>query len=164
MQDGWQDGYFATDRHKAQQVQVFLCVIVRSCFRTQFSTTTIYHTKQNTQTHTSHINLVNVLDVRVLASDLDALLNGTHSLEQRLHIMLNRIVDELVLGLRLDHAAALRAHHLNAALYVDFRIETFAIDLIEYHIDDNERSGSTDARRAMHANRTLNSHAFLIRL
>lgn len=63
------------------------------------------------------------LDVGVFASNLYALLLGPLACDQCLYIVLHRIVDELVLRLRLHHAGTLRTHHLDSALYVDFGVE-----------------------------------------
>lgn len=63
------------------------------------------------------------LDVGVLAPDLNALLLGALAGDQGLDVVLHRVVDELVLRLRLDHAGALRANHLYGALDVDLGVE-----------------------------------------
>lgn len=106
------------------------------------------------RTH-SNINLVNVLNIRIFASHLQALLLGAHPLEQRLNVVLHGVVDEFVLGLGLHHARALRSDHLNSALNVDLCVETMPFDLIEYHVDDDERAGAADASRAVHTDWTL---------
>lgn len=66
------------------------------------------------------------LDVGVLASDLNALLLGALACDQGLDVVLHRVVDELVLRLRLDHPGALRANHLYGALDVDLGVEACA--------------------------------------
>lgn len=99
----------------------------------------------------SYVNLINVLNIRIFASHLQTLLFGTHPLEQCLYVVLHRIVDEFVLGLRLHHARPLRSDHLNSALDVDFRVQAIAFDLIKYHVDDDECARATDACRAMNA-------------
>lgn len=93
----------------------------------------------------SNVNLVNVLNIRIFAAQLKALLFGAHPLEQRLNVMLYSIVDEFVLGLRLHHAGTLRSDHLNCTLDIDFGVQAAAFDLIENHVDHNECTGSTDA-------------------
>lgn len=103
----------------------------------------------------SYVSLINVLNIRIFAAHLQALLFSAHPLEQRLNVMLHGVVDEFVLGLCLYHARTLRSDHLNGALDIDFGVQAVAFDLIEYHVDDNERAGAANASRAVNADGSL---------
>ncbi len=72
-----------------------------------------------------------------------------------LNVMLDRIINKFILGLRLHHTGSLRSYHLYGTLNIDFGIRTMSNDLINYQVDDYKSARPSNTSRTMNAYRSL---------